>query len=278
MNINRTGVILIKGLELYSYHGCFDFEKEKGQSFLVDLEIKTDLHRAGISDKLEDTINYGQVANVASEIFKKEHFNLIEAAAENLARRLLLSFDKIGEITVTVHKPNAPIEVPFEDVTVSVTEGWHTAYIAVGSNMGDSRGIIAGGRDELASTEGIILTKESSLIVTKPYGVTDQPDFINGMFMVKTIYNPDELLTVLNKIEASNNRERTLRWGPRTLDLDIIYYDDYVIDSERLTIPHIDMCNRDFVLKPLLEIDPYKRHPINHMRAQQMLDLLDNNQ
>ncbi|MCQ2520396.1 MAG: 2-amino-4-hydroxy-6-hydroxymethyldihydropteridine diphosphokinase [Lachnospiraceae bacterium] len=271
--------IKIFGLKLYSYHGCFDFEKEKGQEFLVDITIEKDLDKAESSDDLNNTVNYGEVSNLAAKIFKEEHFNLIEAAAENLANKLLISFASIKNIEVTVHKPNAPIEIPFEDVTVSVSRGWHEAYIAVGSNLSDAEigtpeDLIENGKKMLAEIPGIVLEKASSLIVTKPYGVTDQPDFINGMFLIKTIFNPYELLDELHEIEAANKRERTLRWGPRTLDLDIIYYDDCIIDSAELTIPHIDMCNRDFVLKPLNEINPYKRHPINLMRPGEMLDRL----
>ncbi len=85
---------------------------------------------------------------------------------------------------------------------------------------------------------------------------------------------PLELLDTLNDIEARLGRVRTIHWGPRTIDLDIIYYDDCVIDSKRLTIPHIDMANRTFVLEPLAEIDPYIRHPYSGLRAGEMLDKL----
>ncbi len=116
--------------------------------------------------------------------------------------------------------------------------------------------------------------KESSLITTKPYGVLEQPDFTNGLWLIKTICEPYELLEELNRIEASLGRQRLVHWGPRTIDLDIIYYDDLVVDSKRLTIPHVDMTNRDFVLVPLNEVDPFVRHPLNHLRASEMLERL----
>ena len=76
---------------------------------------------------------------------------------------------------------------------------------------------------------------------------------------------------MLHEVEASENRERTIRWGPRTLDLDIIFYDDFILDEEDLCIPHIDMQNREFVLQPLMELAPYKRHPIYGKSVQEML-------
>ena len=104
--------------------------------------------------------------------------------------------------------------------------------------------------------------KVSSYLVTEPYGGVEQDDFLNGAMEVRTLLTPEELLAELHRIEAEHGRERVLRWGPRTLDLDIIFYDDLVMDSDELTIPHIDMQNRDFVVDPMAEIAPYKRHPI----------------
>ena len=98
--------------------------------------------------------------------------------------------------------------------------------------------------------------------MTKPYGGVEQDDFLNGAMEVRTLLTPEELLAELHRIEAEHGRERVLRWGPRTLDLDIIFYDDLVMDSDELTIPHIDMQNRDFAVDPMAEIAPYKRHPI----------------
>ena len=102
----------------------------------------------------------------------------------------------------------------------------------------------------------------SDYICTAPYGVTDQDEFLNGALILKTLLTPEELLKVLNGIEAEADRVRTLRWGPRTLDLDILFYDDLVIDTPTLHIPHIDMQRRDFVLTPLAQLSPYKRHPV----------------
>ena len=92
--------------------------------------------------------------------------------------------------------------------------------------------------------------------------MTDQDDFLNGCLELETLLTPRELLRELNRIEAEAGRERTVHWGPRTLDLDIIFYDDEVIREKDLCIPHVDMHNRQFVLEPLSQIVPYMRHPV----------------
>ena len=114
----------------------------------------------------------------------------------------------------------------------------------------------------------------SELLETLPYGVVEQDNFVNGMFEIRTLFAPEELLQELHRIEQMEGRERKLHWGPRTLDLDIIFYDDLVYASEDLVIPHIDMENRYFVLKPLSELAPNFRHPITHKTVTQMLSEL----
>ena len=128
--------------------------------------------------------------------------------------------------------------------------------------MGETEKTVREAIQEVGTIKDTTVTRVSSLIVTKPYGVVEQDDFLNGAMEVRTLLTPEELLEELHRIEAEHGRERVLRWGPRTLDLDIIFYDDLVMDSEELTIPHIDMQNRDFVVDPMAEIAPYKRHPI----------------
>ena len=116
--------------------------------------------------------------------------------------------------------------------------------------------------------------KVSGFITTPPYGVTDQPDFLNGCLRMKTLYYPKELLRELNRIEKEAGRERIIHWGPRTLDLDIIFYDDLISQEDDLCIPHVEMHKRSFVLEPLEEIAPYKRHPGNGKTVRQMLEEL----
>jgi len=269
-----TDEIRIRGLNIFASHGVFPEEKENGQNFVLNITMTVSLLTAGLTDDLCETINYGEACEFIADEFTKCSYDLIEAACENLVRALLIKYPTIESVEVEVCKPEAPIDEEFENVSVCIKRGWHTAYIAVGSNLGDSREIIEHARDTIADMPGVYIEKEATLINTKPYGVLDQPDFTNGMWKIRTIFEPFELLDVLNDIEARLGRTRLIHWGPRTIDLDIIYYDDLIIDSEKLTIPHIDMANRSFVLEPLEEIDPYVRHPLSHLRAGEMLNRL----
>jgi dihydroneopterin aldolase/2-amino-4-hydroxy-6-hydroxymethyldihydropteridine diphosphokinase len=104
--------------------------------------------------------------------------------------------------------------------------------------------------------------------------VTQQEDFLNGVLEAETLMDPRQLLTYLQQEEALAGRERKEHWGPRTLDLDILFYDDLILDEENLQIPHKDMANRDFVLRPLSDLAPYKRHPLTKKTVEEMLNEL----
>lgn len=119
--------------------------------------------------------------------------------------------------------------------------------------------------------------KVSKVYRTTPYGGVEQEDFLNGVMELETLLTPFELLEKLQQVERQAGRERKVHWGPRTLDLDLLLYDDCVIDTETLTVPHPDMQNRDFVLAPLCEIAPFVRHPFTGKTAKQMLEELKHN-
>ena len=172
-------------------------------------------------------------------------------------------------------KPWAPIGLPVDFASVEITRGWHTAYIALGSNMGDKKGFLNYGINALYHTAGCKPLVVSNFIETEAYGGVEQDTFLNGCLKMRTLLTPQELLRRLNQIEAEAGRERLIHWGPRTLDLDIIFYDDLICQENELCIPHVDMQNRYFVLKPLHQIAPYKRHPGNGKTVHEMLvDLL----
>ena len=138
--------------------------------------------------------------------------------------------------------------------------------------MGDSQRYLDDAVKALDEVRHTKVEKVSSFITTPPYGVTDQPDFLNGCLRLRTLLYPEELLKELNRIEKEAGRERIIHWGPRTLDLDIIFYDDLVLEKEELCIPHVEMHKREFVLEPLEEIAPYKRHPVYGKTVRELLE------
>ena len=140
--------------------------------------------------------------------------------------------------------------------------------------MGDKKAYLDRAVALLDATDDCSVIRVSDYLVTEPYGGVEQDDFLNGALELKTLLPPYELLKLLHEIEADANRERIIHWGPRTLDLDILLYDDEVIDAPDLHIPHIEMHLRDFVLIPMAEIAPWKRHPITNMTMLQMLQAL----
>ena len=136
------------------------------------------------------------------------------------------------------------------------------AYIGIGSNIGERSNNLDCAIEMLNLTNGIEVTAVSSYINTAPVGYTEQPDFLNAAVEVKTTLSAQELLGVCNHIERALKRERIIRWGPRTIDLDILLYGDLILCDNKLTIPHPRMINREFVIKPLYEIAPQAIHPV----------------
>ena len=137
---------------------------------------------------------------------------------------------------------------------------FHTAYVALGSNLGDKEANLRRAL-ELLIERGVEIVKTSTFISTEPYGVTDQPTFLNGVCEVRTSLEPLALLHTLLEIEQEMGRVRLRHWGERNIDLDLLLYEDVVMDTPELKLPHPDMQNRDFVLLPLDEIAPEIIHP-----------------
>lgn len=254
--------IKIENLEIYAYHGVFQEEKEKGQPFYVNVTMHTDLRKAGQTDDLTASTHYGEVALLLKEKMTEASYDLIERAAEVCAEAILLTFSLIRSVDLEVRKPNAPIPMTFESVSVVIHRGWKKAYVALGSNMGDSKAHLDEAVKELHADDKIRVLKVADYIATKPYGGVEQNDFLNSAVEIETLYTPEELLDKLHEIEQAHNRERIIHWGPRTLDLDILFYEDLIMDTADLTIPHKDLHNRDFVLKPMVQLAPYLKHPV----------------
>lgn len=276
--------IKIENMEIFARHGVYPEENKLGQKFLVSAVLHTDIRKAGKTDDLNATINYGEICRLMDTFMKEHTFSLIERAAESMAEELLLHIPGLEKVEIEVKKPWAPIGLPLKSVSVEILRQWHTAYIALGSNMGDRKALLDQAVSSLGALPGYpvrdgqgrtvaakAVEKVSRYYETAPYGVTDQADFLNACLRLRTLLTPEELLETLHRVEQEAGRERIIRWGPRTLDLDLIFYDDLVLESDDLCIPHVEMHKRRFVLEPLCEIAPYKRHPIYGKTVQEML-------
>ncbi len=270
--------INIEKLHLYGHIGVYEEEKANGQDFDVSVYCNLRDDYSYATDELDNTVNYGTVANLIQDYFNNNKCDLIETVSENIAGMILDSYDVIDEITVEVHKPNAPVNIEFDDIYVSCNKKWEKVYLSLGSNVGDKEKNIKDALHEIKISDGIRNVKVSKLYDTKPYGKIDQDDFVNAVCELETYLTPFELLDVCNAIEEKFGRERVEKWGPRTIDIDIVLIGNKIIGTDRLCVPHIDMHNREFVLKPLVEIAPFAYHPVLHKRAREIYyDLLAEN-
>ena len=277
MSMRTTDEIRIRDLEVYAYHGVFEEEQREGQRFYVDAVLSTDLRQAGSSDRLEDATDYGAVCHTIYETMREEPCRLIERAAQKTAEAILLTYPDVRAVTLEIKKPEAPIDLPFSCVSVRIERGWHSVYVALGSNMGDRQALISEAVVHLKQENCCRGIRVSDLIETAPYGGVEQEDFLNGVLQMETWLSPFQLLKLLQETERRAGRERSIRWGPRTLDMDILFYDDLILEDIELTIPHKDMANRIFVLKPLCQLAPGKRHPVLKQTVEELLTRLQTN-
>ena len=130
------------------------------------------------------------------------------------------------------------------------------AFLALGTNLGDREGRLAAALDLLAGTDGIVVVKMSRVYWSAPWGVADQPDFLNVCVHIDTLLSPEGLLHACKQVEAAIGRQQRQRWGPREIDIDILLMAGVDIDTPKLTIPHSRMAERRFVMEPLAEIAP----------------------
>lgn len=257
-----TDYIYIENLEIYANHGVMKEETVLGQKFLVSAKLFFDVRVPAANDDIDSTVNYAGVCEHITRYFKDNTCKLIETVADRIARELLIKYPLLDKVEVTVKKPWAPIGLPIENVSVSVTGKWHDVYLSIGSNMGDRDENLKYVYEYIEKSDSFRNCIMSTVIETKPYGGVEQDDFLNAVIKVQTLCSPYELLDIAHNLENDRNRVRQIHWGPRTLDVDIVFYDDSVINRDNLIIPHPDMENREFVLAPMVELNPYFIHPV----------------
>ena len=263
--------IFIEKVKVYGYHGSYEYEKMLGQYFLVSLELTL---KSGFFDPLDDlscTVNYSEVCTKVVSLVKDSQFDLIESLTEKVARTLLLTYPGLAGVKVMVEKPDAPLSVEFHTTGVTVNRAWHTVYLSLGSNLKDREKNILEAIERIGALTECSVPRCSKIIETAPWGVTDQPSFMNCAIEVQTFLEPLELLKALKGIEREMGRGDGAGWGPRIIDADILLYDRDVYASEELQIPHPYMHEREFVLKPLAEIAPFAIHPVRNLQIRELL-------
>ncbi|MCX6434372.1 MAG: 2-amino-4-hydroxy-6-hydroxymethyldihydropteridine diphosphokinase [Actinobacteria bacterium] len=208
--------IVISGIRGIGHHGVFEHERADGQEFSVDVCLDVSTTTAAGTDDLDDTVHYGLVANAVHALIVGEPVDLIETLAERVADACL-SFPGVSRVAVTVHKP--PV-------------------------------------DDLAAVDGIEITAVSAVFETAPVGGPDQEAYLNAVVIGRTVLDDISLLAATQLVEQGWHRVREVRWGPRTLDVDILAIDDEVIATEDLVVPHPRAHERGFVLVPWIDVDP----------------------
>lgn len=262
--------IKVTNMKVFAYHGVLEEEKKNGQDFYLNAKVYVDMRKAGLTDRLEDTINYDQVCIFLAEVFEENQYDTIEAAAEYTVQEIMVNFPAIQAMELEVRKPHAPLTYIPEDISVTIYREWHTVYLSFGSNVGNPTGHINESIMMLEELDAVRNVKSSEYFVTKPYGPVEQNEFVNGCLEMETYMDPEELVSYIHEIEDYFERDRSIRWGPRPIDLDIVFFDDYVYNSQTLTIPHVDMENRMFVLEPLSQLCPGRRHPVLGKTVEQL--------
>lgn len=254
--------IYINNLEFIGFHGVFPEEKKLGQKFLISLELIVDTREAGKTGDLTKSVHYGLVAQDVERVFLEKSIDLIETCAENIAEMVLKKYELVKEIKVTVKKPWAPLQMHFENVAVEISRKWHKVYLSLGSNIGDKRENLLEAIKRVGELENTEVVKSSTILETEPFGYIEQDNFLNACLEVKTLLTPQEFLSSILKIELDMGRVREIKWGPRVIDIDILFYDNEIIQEDNLAVPHPWICEREFVLEPLSEIAPNYVHPL----------------
>lgn len=253
--------ILIDDLRVLTVIGALPHEREAAQPLRIDLEIGLDLRDAGRSDELDDTVHYGLVAERITDLAADVKHILLERFAADVAD-LVLGFDRVEQVDVTVTKlrPPIPTAVGTTGVRLLRTRAEaqvpplrrHEAIVALGSNLGDREGYLRYAIGELGNVVAM-----SHVFETEPIGGPDaQGAYLNMVVKVETSLDPYAFIRRCQRIEAGAMRQRVLHWGPRTLDVDLLFFDEVTIDGPELTVPHPRINERRFVLTPLAEVAP----------------------
>lgn len=253
--MNQQDRITLTGLRAFGRHGVLPQERTNGQEFIADVALWLDTRAAAAADDLSLTVDYAGLADRVASIIGGEPVALIETLAQRLAEACL-GDGRVSQVEVTVHKPHAPVGVPLTDVSVTIRRSRRRVVLALGSNLGDRLANLQLGADVLAADPGFEAVAVSRVFETRPVGGPDQPGYLNAVLLADSALPARVILDRCHAAEHKAGRVRTVRWGPRTLDVDIIACGDEVSADPVLTLPHPRAHERAFVLLPWLDVDP----------------------
>jgi dihydroneopterin aldolase/2-amino-4-hydroxy-6-hydroxymethyldihydropteridine diphosphokinase len=252
--------IELRGIRAVGTIGVLPEEQARPQPFEVDLVLEVDARTAGRTDDLEHSVDYGVAISLAVKVIEQEETLLLERVATRITEEIL-GLARVDAVEVVVRKlrPPVPEDIASTGVRIRRTQADlarpprrpTVAYVAIGSNLGDRRAHL---RYAVRALPDVVAV--SGVFETEPVGGPEQGPYLNMVVKLETEQHPFELLETCLAIEAGAGRERTVRWGARTLDLDVLLWGDATIESEHLTVPHPRMWERRFVLTPLADLAP----------------------
>ncbi len=267
--------IKINSLEVFGYHGTIHEERKLGQKYYINLNVYPMKSFRDLREDICNTVDYSKLVVFVRKYFEKNARDLLETIAYEIVVKIFSKFQNIVKVDLEIFKPAYHVDVGFEGMSVFCSRSIHKVYISLGSNLGDREQNLNNAY-EMIEQNDIVIVSKSKMIETDPYGNVPQGKFLNSVIECNTILTPYELMEVLLNVESKLKRERMIKWGPRTIDLDILLYDNEIINEDGIVIPHYDMQNRDFVLEPLCYINRFSYNPRLGKFAFEMLEDLKN--
>ena len=254
--------IRLRGLVLFPRLGVAHWEKEGVQKVSVDVEMWADLSTAAQSDRIEDAVDYEVACRVVQDVAEARKYHLVESLAHEILAALMERFPHVDRATIRLRKVSLPFIANLECVEVELERtAVNRAWIAFGANLGDRAATLARAESLLAA-RGVRTRQCSRLYASRPEGGADEPEYGNAVLETETALDARSFLGALQSVEEELGRPPAHAAGPRTCDLDLLAFDDLVVDeAPGLVLPHPRLHRRAFVLVPLVELDPAMASP-----------------
>lgn len=252
--------IEITGIENNIIIGCHDYEKKSPQPVIIDLIAVLDDYDWLTQDLINTTVNYDELIDFVKQILLQTKYNLLESLAQYIANNIMRHYPNIKSLIITLTKPNiCGVRAHKIKVSYQVNKKYKVA-LALGSNATNMP------KQQLITAIEILEKYISDIKIggfyqTKPFGFLEQNNFYNTAIIGNTELSPTKLMSEIKLIEKILGKQEIMTNGPRIIDIDIIFFDDLLIDNNFLKIPHEAMHNRDFVLQPLKDVAPNWQHP-----------------